>query len=92
MRTQPRSSGLRPGWHQSEAVGPTSCRLYPAAASVSQPQPAVIIKDTARLLWDSHAAVFYYGAAFAVVGSVALLMLVAEEGGKHKQTKISGSN
>jgi hypothetical protein len=45
-----------------------------------------------RLLWDSHAAVFYYGAAFAVVGSVALLMLVAEEGGKHKQTKISGSN
>jgi len=27
-----------------------------------------------------------------VVGSVALLMLVAVEGGKHKQTKISGSN
>ncbi len=31
----------------NEAVGPTSCRLYPAAASISQPQPAVIIKDTA---------------------------------------------
>ena len=45
------------------------------------------------MLWDrvGHAAVIYYGAGFAVVGSVALLMLVAEEGGKHKPTKISGS-
>ncbi len=33
------------------------------------------------LLWDrvGHAAVFYYGAAFAIVGSVALLMLIPAE-------------
>ena len=32
----------------------------------------------AGLLWDQigHAAVFYYGAAFAVVGSIALLLLI----------------
>jgi hypothetical protein len=32
----------------------------------------------AGLLWDrvGHAAVFYYGAAFAVVGSIGLLILI----------------
>jgi MFS family permease len=32
----------------------------------------------AGLLWDriGHAAVFYYGAAFAVVGSIGLLLLI----------------
>jgi len=40
----------------------------------------------AGLLWDriGHAAVFYYGAAIAVVGSIALLGLVPQEGGKLK--------
>ena len=42
----------------------------------------------AGLLWDriGHAAVFYYGTAFAVVGSVALFVLVREEGTKRKST------
>jgi hypothetical protein len=37
----------------------------------------------AGTLWDrvSHVAVFYYGAAFALVGSIGLIMLIP---GKHR--------
>jgi MFS family permease len=46
----------------------------------------LVASIVAGLLWDKvgHAAVFYYGAAFAVVGSIALLMLVPEEGSNPK--------
>jgi hypothetical protein len=46
----------------------------------------LVASVVAGLLWDKvgHAAVFYYGAAFAVVGSIALLVLVPEEGSKRK--------
>ena len=38
----------------------------------------LVASIVAGLLWDQigHAAVFYYGAAFAVVGSIALLLLI----------------
>jgi MFS family permease len=38
----------------------------------------LVASVVAGLLWDriGHAAVFYYGAAFAVVGSIALLLLI----------------
>jgi hypothetical protein len=41
----------------------------------------------AGLLWDriGHVAVFYYGATFAVIGSIGLLVLVPG-----KQNKLSG--
>ena len=40
----------------------------------------LVASVVAGLLWDriGHAAVFYYGAVFAVVGSIALLALVPE--------------
>jgi hypothetical protein len=39
----------------------------------------------AGLLWDriGHSAVFYFGAAFAVIGGIALLILVPEKAGVH---------
>jgi MFS family permease len=42
----------------------------------------LVASIVAGLLWDriGHAAVFYYGAAFAVVGSIGLLLLIP---GKH---------
>jgi MFS family permease len=38
----------------------------------------LVASVVAGLLWDriGHAAVFYYGAAFAVVGSIGLLLLI----------------
>jgi MFS family permease len=38
----------------------------------------LVASIVAGLLWDriGHAAVFYYGAAFAVVGSIGLLVLI----------------
>ena len=46
----------------------------------------LVASVAAGLLWDriGHAAVFYYGAVFAVVGSVGLLVLVPPEGAKRK--------
>jgi len=46
----------------------------------------LVASVVAGLLWDQigHAAVFYYGAAFAVVGSIGLLVLVPGDGGKLK--------
>jgi MFS family permease len=43
----------------------------------------LVASITAGLLWDhvGHGAVFLFGAAFAVVGSVALLMMVPAQGG-----------
>src|SRR5271165_6574446 len=43
----------------------------------------LVASIVAGLLWDriGHAAVFYYGAAFAVVGSIGLLLLIP---GKHE--------
>src|ERR1039457_2550155 len=43
----------------------------------------LVASVVAGLLWDriGHAAVFYYGAAFAVVGSIGLLLLVLGEPG-----------
>lgn len=43
----------------------------------------------AGLLWDrvGHAAVFYYGAAFAVVGSVALLVMIPGSHGPSKRDR-----
>ena len=40
--------------------------------------PGLVANLVAGLLWDrvGHAAVFYYGAAFAVVGSIGLLILI----------------
>jgi MFS family permease len=37
------------------------------------------------LLWDrvGHAAVFYYGAGFAVVGCIGLLLLISGKGDRH---------
>jgi MFS family permease len=42
----------------------------------------LVASVVAGLLWDriGHAAVFYYGAAFAVVGSVGLMVLLPREG------------
>ena len=47
----------------------------------------LVASVVAGLLWDrvGHAAVFYYGAAFAVVGSFGLLLLIP---GKHDQRKV----
>jgi MFS family permease len=44
----------------------------------------LVASVVAGLLWDriGHAAVFYYGAAFAVVGSIGLLLLIPS---KHEQ-------
>jgi MFS family permease len=41
----------------------------------------LVASIVAGLLWDriGHAAVFYYGAAFAVVGSIGLLLLIPEK-------------
>ena len=41
----------------------------------------LVASVVAGLLWDhvSHAAVFFYGAVFAVIGSVALLILLPAE-------------
>ena len=46
----------------------------------------LVASVVAGLLWDriGHAAVFYYGAAFAVVGSIALGLLVSEDDEKGK--------
>jgi MFS family permease len=47
----------------------------------------------AGVLWDrvGHTSVFYYGAAFAVVGSIGLLVLVADDRSKHSRTEAPGS-
>jgi len=44
----------------------------------------------AGLLWDriGHTAVFYYGAAFAVVGSIGLLVLIP--GRQNKPAEAAG--
>jgi MFS family permease len=44
----------------------------------------LVASIVAGLLWDriGHAAVFYYGATCAVVGSIALLVLIPEKQGK----------
>jgi len=49
----------------------------------------LIASIVAGLLWDriGHAAVFYYGAAFAVVGSIGLLLLIP---GKHDRRNQRG--
>ena len=54
----------------------------------------LVASVVAGLLWDriGHAAVFYYGAVFAVVGSIALGLLVSEDDGKCKSVGVSGSN
>jgi hypothetical protein len=41
----------------------------------------------AGLLWDriGHAAVFYYGATFAIVGSIGLLVLVPGKQNNHPE-------
>ena len=54
----------------------------------------LVASVVAGLLWDriGHAAVFYYGAAFAVVGSIALGMLVPEDVRKRKPLGMSGSS
>jgi len=47
----------------------------------------LVASVVAGLLWDrvGHAAVFYYGAAFALVGSFGLLLLIP---GKHDRRKV----
>ena len=54
----------------------------------------LVASVVAGLLWDriGHAAVFYYGAVFAVVGSIALSVLVPVDDGKRKSLGMSGSN
>lgn len=49
----------------------------------------LVASIVAGLLWDrvGHAAVFYYGAAFAALGSVGLLLLIP---GKRGQAKVVG--
>ena len=49
----------------------------------------LVASVVAGLLWDriGHAAVFYYGAAFGLMGSIALLILVREEAEKHSVKK-----
>ncbi len=48
----------------------------------------LVASVVAGLLWDrvGHAAVFYYGAAFAVVGSIGLLLLIP---GKHDRRGVA---
>ena len=47
----------------------------------------LVASVVAGLLWDriGHAAVFYYGAAFAVVGSIGLLLLVPGTQDRHNR-------
>jgi MFS family permease len=54
----------------------------------------LVASVVAGLLWDriGHAAVFYYGAAFAVGGSIVLSVLVPVDEGKRKSLGMSGSN
>jgi hypothetical protein len=42
----------------------------------------------AGLLWDriGHAAVFYYGATFAAIGSIGLLLLIPAQRGRTRAT------
>jgi MFS family permease len=49
----------------------------------------LVASVVAGLLWDriGHAAVFYYGAAFAVVGSMGLLVLIPAKENKPFETK-----
>ena len=50
----------------------------------------LVASIVAGLLWDriGHAAVFYYGAAFALVGSIGLLVLIP--GRQNKPTEAAG--
>ena len=50
----------------------------------------LVASVVAGLLWDriGHAAVFYYGAAFAVVGSIGLLVLIP--GSQNKPSDVAG--
>jgi MFS family permease len=54
----------------------------------------LVASVVAGLLWDriGHAAVFYYGAVFAVVGGIALGVLVPADDGKRKSLWMTGSN
>ena len=54
----------------------------------------LVASVVAGLLWDriGHAAVFYYGAVFAVVGGIALSVLVPVDDGTRKSSRMSGSN
>ena len=52
----------------------------------------LVASVAAGLLWDQigHATVFYYGAVFAVVGSIALSVLVPVDDGTRKSLGMSG--
>jgi MFS family permease len=70
------ASGFVPDRLRASAIG-----WYNTTVGLLQLVASII----AGLLWDriGHAAVFYYGAAFAVVGIIALLLLIP--GAQHRQ-------
>jgi MFS family permease len=63
------AADFAPGHLRASGIG-----WYSATVGLMQLAASVV----AGLLWDriGHAAVFYYGAAFAIVGGVALLLLI----------------